>query len=690
MLALRPDLEIVPAEPEEGRPAVLVHDPVSGTFDRVEWPESDILHLLRTPIRFIDLYTAFVRGSPLKPSPQETGLYITELEQRGWLTGSAFADGVFRPRKTGGLRRFLQWFAKAMFFQIPLLRPERFLRATAGIAGAAVNPLTVLLLVFCGLAGLYLALPRWEAYWADCSANLRPGGIPAIILAVIGVKALHEFAHAYAATLAGARVSAMGIAFMFCLPLPYTDVTDAWRLSWKKRFRVASAGIRAETAVAGAALLLWALSPPGEGSELFARLSSVALVSTLLTNLNPGPRFDGYYMLCCLFRMENLRPRGMGELRRTTWRRLFGIGEKIPQDAARPPGGRRHWALLYAAYAVLYRMSLGAALAVLAYSFLPKALAIPVVIVEAWLFLLAPVVVEIIRLARNWRSMRITAGLLIMLAVLASGAVWFFGAWPRRADFPGVVRAETETAVRARRSGVVREVSALRGGRVRAGDVLAVLDAPEDAPHLREAEWALREAETAEAQSWRDEGARLEVRARDAELDRRRAELAALRKREEYLAVAAPSAGVVAAWDETLVPGTPVREGVTAGWVTDGDAVVLSCYPDMETAGMLDIGSAVRFYPDSGEEAVDGTIVRMEQSRPEILEDAELAALLGAEQTGGVFVLPKPYAKVTARLEQPLSRSGQTGVARAWTRPESLAGRAIRRLGALAVRESAF
>jgi putative peptide zinc metalloprotease protein len=651
----------------------------------VEWPESDIIELLRGPTRFIDLYAAFVRRSPLKPTPNDMGAYLAELEKRGWLRAAPSPDARFRGWKTGGLTA---WFSGLLFVRIPLLRPEAFLRATVGAVRALINPLTRILFLLCGAAGLYLALPRWEEYWNACAASLRLGTIPSVFIALVAVKLIHEFAHAYAATLAGARVSGMGVAFIFCLPLPYTDVTDAWRLSWSGRLRVASAGIQAEMALAGVTLLLWALSPPGETAETLARLSSVAVASTLLTNLNPGPRFDGYYMLCCLLRLENLRSRGMGELRRLIWKRLFGIG--TPDVFIHPARMRQRGALLYALYAVFYRVSLGLGLALMAYSLLPRAFALPVVIGELWLFIAGPVVIETVCLARNWRGMRMTAGLLILLAALGGACLWFFGSWPRRAHFPGVARAASEREVRTRRSGSVAAVAARRGGRVAAGDVLARLEDPADSPLLRHAEWALREAGLSEAQAWRDDDARLEAPARDAELKRRRVELDALRERGKYLDVFAPMAGVVVDWDETLVPGTPVGQGVTMGRIADGPVSLLSCYPDMETAGRLETGMAVRFFPDSGEGFVEGRIVGMERSRPEILEDAELARVLGAVESGGTLVLPKPYAKVAVELLRPLSRSGQTGRVWIWTRPESLAGRTLGWLRALAVRESAF
>jgi multidrug efflux pump subunit AcrA (membrane-fusion protein) len=277
------------------------------------------------------------------------------------------------------------------------------------------------------------------------------------------------------------------------------------------------------------------------------------------------------------------------------------------------------------------------------------------------------------------------------VAVALGGAgVWVFGSWPRRVLFPGGARAKVAETVRTRGDGTVAEVLSTRGMVATRGQLLARLAAPDDEPALRRAEWSLREAEMSEEQSWRDDAARLESAARDAEKDRRRVELQALRARIRLLDVRASVSGTIVDWDAELVPGVAVASGVAMGWIADGPVSVVSCYPDMAVAGRLDEGAPVRFYPDSGGEAVTGRVARIEPSRPELLEDAELAGILGAVRSGDSLILPRPYAKVLVELDGALPRNGQTGRMWAWTRPESLAEAAGRWLKALAVRESAF
>ncbi len=683
---LRPDLDLIPAESGHGAPALLVHDPVTGSFDRVEWPESDLLELLRRPVSLEGLEEGFRALSPLKPGREDIRTYLAELGKRGWLRGSLFWQAGYRaPRR----RSWMVLLAGLLFIQLPLLRPAKFLKATAGVAGLLLNPAVIGLILLCGVFGAYLALPRWEDYWRDSLGHFSLGALPAFLVSLVLVKAAHEFAHAYAATWAGARVASMGIAFFFFMPLPFTDVTDAWRLSWPRRLRVASAGMIAELGIAALALLGWALSPPGAAAVALARLSSVAVASTLLLNLNPGPRFDGYYILVCLFRIENLRARGV-EILRQALDRLF-LGAPAPPAEPGVSRRRRFGVVIYAAYAVLYRFSLGLGLALMGYSFLPKAVGLPLAAAVAWLFVGKPFVAEATRLLGVVRHMRVTMRMVLSLVILAAILIWFVGSWPRRVHFPAVTRAVVEEAVRTQRQGETLAIAAQRGERVERGRLLAELASPFEEPQTRLAEWALAEAELSEEQAWRNEETRRETGWLAAETRRRRVELDALRQRQTYLAVRSPADGVLAVWDRNLRPGVAVSRGKVLGWVTDGPVSLLSCYAPMEVARKLEVGAAVRFVPDSGAAVYSGTIVGIGESRPEILQDNELAAQLGATpERDDTYLLSEPYARIEVRLDGDAGRVGQTGAVWTRTRPESLAAAAWRWLGSLAVRESAF
>lgn len=686
---LRPDVEMIESAADDGSPSLLVHDPVGETFDRVLWPEADLVRLLRKPRTIAELLDRCARQCTLRPARADLEAYLGRLAGRGWLRAADAWPQRFTPKRKPGAAAV---FSKLLFFQIPLVRPTAFLRATVGAARLLMNEIAVTVFFLAGIAGICLALPRWEEFWACVASGATLAGAPGFLAALAGVKTAHELAHAYAATSAGARVRQMGLALFFLMPLPFTDVTDGWRLGWGERLRVASAGLLAEMAVGAAALLLWALAPPGEAATLLARLATVTAASTLATNLNPGPRFDGYFILVCLMRMENLRARSGAALRELLHRVFLGIPRAEEAGAEKAlSAGKRACLRLYGAYALLYRAGLGSALVALAYFALPKALGLPAAALVLYLFFLAPIAREGGILWKKRAAVRFTPGAWILLFLLALGAVWFFGRWPRRLFFPAVTRADVEETVRARRSGILRTIPARRGDTVAAGQVLAGMESPEDAFRLEGAEWALREAELALAQSWTSAASRRESPSREAERKRRADELSALKTRAGLLAVEAPAAGVLAAWDETLLPGVAVREGSSLGRVAGGAAGRLACYPEVETAGRFDTPAEAYFLPDSGGPWLRGTVIAVGESALGSVDDQELAPALGARWTGSEWQLPgMPRVKAVVLLDEPVDRVGQTGVVLVRSRPESLAARLIAWLRNLAVRESAF
>ncbi|TWU04721.1 HlyD family efflux transporter periplasmic adaptor subunit [Stieleria varia] len=125
------------------------------------------------------------------------------------------------------------------------------------------------------------------------------------------LKLIHESAHAVACHRFGGRVAGCGVLFLLLIPLPYVDVTSAWRFSNKyHRILVSAAGMLAETWLAAIATLVWVRVGPGMTSQICVNMMLAAGVNTLLFNLNPLMKFDGYHMLADWLELPNLAKHG--------------------------------------------------------------------------------------------------------------------------------------------------------------------------------------------------------------------------------------------------------------------------------------------------------------------------------------------------------------------------------------------
>ena len=148
------------------------------------------------------------------------------------------------------------------------------------------------------------------------------------------------------------------------MPVRYTEASTACKASRRARLMVDAAGIFAELMLAVMATLFWVFLPDGTASDVAFVIASVSWVMSLLVNLNPLMRFDGYYLLADMLGVENMQERGFALARWRLREFLFGFGDPAPEHLSRPM--RR--GLIVHAYAVwVYRFFLFLDIALLVY-----------------------------------------------------------------------------------------------------------------------------------------------------------------------------------------------------------------------------------------------------------------------------------------------------------------------------------
>lgn len=122
-----------------------------------------------------------------------------------------------------------------------------------------------------------------------------------VALGSIGVL-LHELGHGTAAYRAGARNVSIGVGWYVCFPVAYADLSETWRMSRRQRVLVDIAGVYMQGL--WVSVLMLAYAQTGHAAWLLAALSSSA---SMLWNLNPFLRMDGYWLASDLLGIANLR-----------------------------------------------------------------------------------------------------------------------------------------------------------------------------------------------------------------------------------------------------------------------------------------------------------------------------------------------------------------------------------------------
>ncbi|MBL1217430.1 MAG: hypothetical protein D8M59_08030 [Planctomycetes bacterium] len=253
-------------------------------------------------------------------------------------------------------RKFQERSGRYVFWTIPLINPEWILEKYANVARAVFSPTGLVLLLVLLFFAIRAIIPRSDELFSAFNNIIAPQNIIWLSLSFICLKVIHEFGHGFACKAYGGRVTEMGLFFMIVLPIPFCDATASWGFPNKwHRIIVSLGGMMVELAVACIAAFVWAYTPAGALIHTIAyNVMFIASVATILFNLNPLLRYDGYYILADLLEIPNLAVRSQELLKYLTKRYAFGLkGEKTPPLRSKSEGA---WMVTHAICAFPYRM----------------------------------------------------------------------------------------------------------------------------------------------------------------------------------------------------------------------------------------------------------------------------------------------------------------------------------------------
>ncbi len=476
---LRDDLEIVKGPPlSNGAPSWVIHDPVSGKYYEIGreildqlsmWSLGSIKRLcrvlgdelgravseeeIRTTIHFL------ISSSLLRDIPGDDYRGLVDTQELN---------------KKSPIEKMAHGY---LFFRIPLFRPDKFLRFTWPYVSFLFSGTSVVSLFLFAITGLYLAMRQWDQFVGTFQYMLSMDGFILYGLSLIFVKSLHELGHAFMATKYGLRVPTIGIAFMVLMPILYTDTSAAWRLpSRRKRLMIDAGGIFTELALASIATILWVFLPDGGLRLAVFTVATTSWTSSLLINLNPLMRFDGYYILSDFLGFQNLQERGF-DLARWRLRELL-FAPKLPPPETLGVSLRRT-VIIHAWATWIYRFFLFLGIALLVYTFFIKVVGILLFVLEISWFIILPVFREL----KRWWEMRSilmkTRRGLVSLGILAMLIAAMLIPWSTRISIPSILSAEHELKLYPPYPAKLVRLNAITGMSVQRGDLLFQFEAPD-------------------------------------------------------------------------------------------------------------------------------------------------------------------------------------------------------------------
>ncbi len=698
---LRPDLQFF-AGPEEvdGTPTFTVFDPLSGKYTKMGWAEATVLQYLKPGMTVGDLLEILYNATTLRVSAQEIIALCESAEQNSLLAGTSRKKAerlatLHQLRKVGALQWVLSHY---LFFRIPLLRPDAFLASTVRSVSFLASRWAFMLYTAMGLLGVYLITGRLEAYFNTFADFFNWQGIAAYSAAIIGIKCIHEFAHAYTAKSFGVRVRSMGVAFMVFWPVPFCDVTDAWRLKKRwQRFLIGLAGVGSELVIAGCSLLLWAVSPDGTVRSICFVLSSVTAVSTLLVNLNPAMRFDGYYLLMDLSGVDNLQRRAFAV---TKWRlRRWLLGARLPAPEEHLTVRRQAWMMIYSIYTWIYRFFLYLGIAVLVYHKFTKAIGVVLFLTEIWLFIVQPVLREGRELVKLRSSLSFNPRVVMTVVLLLALGTWYCLPQPQVLSLGAVVapeEGETQTLY-LQEAGVVEALHLGRGELAEEGDVILRVrsDSLETQIELLEMELDILAIQIDALSA--DEKKISLVRQNFEERAKIKARLEGLQNRKASCEVRAAMPGVAYNWNEDLRVGQSVQRGTVIGQIGSIDDVRVISFLHEDFLGAIKEADEVKFVTSGDQEEHGGEIRKISPVRADRIGYPVLTSVaqgdIPVDVTRHGQLRPRgSYYEIEVGFgSQPEGLSlGQAGFIQVVTKPRSRLIDTMRYIWGLVLQESGF
>ncbi len=314
---LRPDL-IFQKQEFKNEEYYVIKDPLSLNYFRLQPEETFLISLLDGKRTFKNILETFSEEFPnAERTPKDVAAFFNQLGQAGLLNISAqgFAAMTKAKPKQGNFL-FMMWvkvISKLLFFKVPLHDPSAWL-------GDFVKKMSFLwsrpFVGACIAFFIFTLIRLFGLHWEELSNTIPrffvPSNIFLIWISMIIIKTFHEFGHAMTCRYFGGEVHEMGICMICFFLCGYVDASDAWMMR-RHRYKIYTtiAGIFTEFIIASILANIWLVLSDGLIRDLVFNGMMVASINTVMFNMNPLMKFDGYYVISDWLQIPNLRSKAI-------------------------------------------------------------------------------------------------------------------------------------------------------------------------------------------------------------------------------------------------------------------------------------------------------------------------------------------------------------------------------------------
>jgi putative peptide zinc metalloprotease protein len=632
---LREEIAIFPGPTApDGSPSYTLHDPARNRFYRLGWPEFEIIS--RWSGATVDALVDRVNQETTLTIEQEDVdelrrfLFSYDLLRVTTAQGTAYlVDKARRLRTSWG-----QWLLhNYLFMRIPLLRPDRFLSATYPYVAKLYSRGVALTILAIGLIGLYLVARQWDVFLDTFVDMFTIEGAIWFGLTLSFLKIVHELGHAYTAKRFGLRVPTMGLALLVMVPVLYTDVNESWKLTARRqRLAIGIAGVTAELCCAAIAMCAWGFLPNGPVRSVAFLVATSTWITTVLINLSPFMRYDGYYVLSDWLETPNLHLRAFALARWWMREKLLGLGDEPPEDL---PAPRQRLLVVFAFLTWIYRFSLFLGIAAIIFHFAVKVIGVVMMAVEIGYFLVRPVVSEVLIWWRRRSEIRLSRRTLLTATGAAAIAALILVPWRSGIEAPALLKSLQHVDVFVPDSGArVAEIEVGDGQPVDKGALLIHLTSPDLDYKIAHTRADLDILEWEMSAKGLDPELLAHSQVTEREYEASLAEYRGLLDEKAKLEVTTPINGKVVDIEDGLATGMWVKAKSRLASVIDPTAITVEAYVDEADLDRIAVGDTATFHAEADSRIEAALrIVDIARASTRVLSDAALASVYGGPIT---------------------------------------------------------
>ena len=476
---IRNDLKLLDTSvAEDGSKRWLLFDPIQNKYFDIGLDTFELISNWQSDIE-LEEFIKILENKNYEIDKESLQTFVDFLVNNNLIVcdDSKYTSRMINIRKQSKQNIFKWLIHNYLFIRVPLVKPDKWLEKNKSKVSFLYSQLWQNIVLVLGFIGIVFVLRDWENFISTFMYLFTKEGFFYYFISLVFVKSFHELGHAFTAKRYGCKVPTMGVAFLVLFPVLYTDTTDSWKLKSKyQRLKIVIAGMKVELYLALIATFLWSFSPDGILKSILFTIATTSWISSLLINISPFLRFDGYYALSDLSDSKNLQPRSFAMAKWFVRKNILGLEEVKPEILSK---SKEKFFIIYAISTWIYRFFLFLGIAVLVYYFAFKVLGIILFLVEIVWFILLPIYKEL-KIWWNKREMvKLNKKNKFSLFVIFVLFIFLFIPWNSTIKMPAIIESKSYYEFYPLEDAYIEDILFSNGDIVKKEQILLKIKSPE-------------------------------------------------------------------------------------------------------------------------------------------------------------------------------------------------------------------